>query len=118
MAGVKVLTMIDNVRIAARNRETFLDWSIDWSIDWSMAGSCAGTLTTPIAAISERQWLEYGRSTKIFLGEEVDIANACVRNALKNSEKLMKAWAKLLQATQYPSTISYRNVIALLSLLF
>lgn len=67
MERVKVFTMIDNVRIAARNRETFLEAVRCFlrrcqaagvrlnDLDWSMAGSCAGTLTTPIAAMSERQ---------------------------------------------------------------
>jgi hypothetical protein len=70
MQCVKVFTMIDNVRIAARNRETFLEVVRCFlrrcqaagvrlnDLDWSMAGSCAGTLTTPIAAMSERQWRE------------------------------------------------------------
>ena len=129
MMGIKVFTMIDNIRIAAESQVKLLQAVKIFLARCSGAGIVLNEPEWPDSAavrekvsklkpeqMSDAEWiLLAGAENKVFLGEQ--FTRTCVRNAPKNIVKLDEAMKRLRLAAGGEVRLTHRNVVSLLSLL-
>jgi len=125
LRGIRVFSMIDNVRIAAAQEDIFLraiqlfrDRCAEAGIQLNEVEWPEGSAPVPMARMTDDDWIRLGRApNKIFLGEQYG-SNATIRNSPKNRAKLRLTWARLLAAQQTASAHEYtfRHLISCISL--
>ncbi|CUF10151.1 TATE DNA transposon, putative [Bodo saltans] len=130
IAGCKAFSMIDNVRIAARDARTlqqavsmFLARCHKAKVIINPAEDVAGhPIRTDVHQMTLDELTSWALTPKVFLGELTDTTSNTCRNAPKNTLKLIQAWQRMNNLPDHPSRhpptdITLRHGCALLSLI-
>ena len=135
LPNVRIYTMIDNVRIAGRTAAALAEAVQIFLTRCEAAGVAinppedmnGNPIERNYKSMSVADFATWGLTPKIFLGEVIDTGKERIRNAPKNTDKLITAWGRIVDAA-LPSTapertqqrrdkkVTFRHLVSVISL--